>query len=318
MDLLSALGRSVRNSRESLGLSRRSLAQRAGLSIRFLAQLESGTGNISVSKLEKLARAMGLAAADLLAGSNGLPQVTLSADALGELRQEVAELVALCPPEHLQRVISLLRNGLLRNRGETDAEPHLPIIALIGLRGAGKSTVGPLLAERLGVPFVELDALIEDAGGLAIPEIFELHGERYYRESERRALRELIDGNSPVVVAVSGGIVNDPQSFAMLKGSTRLVWLRATPADHMARVAAQGDHRPMRNRPDAMAELKGLLGVRTPFYRQAAFTIDTTGTKPETCVWQLASQLAVDTMARSVDPDRLEGMATSRSRPNMD
>ena len=312
MDLLTALGRSVRNSRESLGLSRRSLAQRAGLSIRYLAQLESGTGNISVSKLDKLARAMGLAAADLLAGSDESPRTAPSAEALRELRHEVTKLVAQCPPEYLQRVASLLRNS-----GEMDSEPTPPVIALIGLRGAGKSTVGPLLAERLGVPFVELDTLIEDAGGLAIPEMFELHGESYYRESERRALRGLIDGNSPVVVAVSGGIVNDPQSFAMLKGRTRLVWLRATPEDHMARVAAQGDHRPMRNRPNAMAELKGLLGVRTPFYRQAVITIDTTGTTPEICALRLASELGVEAVARSVDSDLLERVGTSRGRPNM-
>ncbi len=298
MDLLTALGRSVRNSRESLGLSRRSLAQRADLSIRYLAQLESGTGNISVSKLDNLARSMGLTAADLLAGGNGWAP---SAEALGELRREVAELVAQCRPEHLQRVASLLRNG-----GQKESEPRPPVIALIGLRGAGKSTVGPLLAGRLGVPFVELDALIEDAGGLAIPEMFEMHGESYYRECERRALRGLIDGNSPMVVAVSGGIVNDPQSFAMLKGSTRLVWLRAAPEEHMARVEAQGDHRPMRNRPNAMAQLKGLLGVRTPFYRQAMITIDTTGTNPDTCAQQLASQLGVGAATRRGDRDLLE------------
>lgn len=147
-------------------------------------------------------------------------------------------------------------------------------VALLGLRGAGKSTVGPLLARRLGCAFVELDALIEAATGLQLGEIFQMHGEAYYRQTERAALAKQLAGD-PVVLAVGGGIVMDPQSFAMLRAGARTVWLRAAPEDHWQRVIAQGDLRPMADNEQAFGDLRRILAERDPLYRQAEVVVDT-------------------------------------------
>lgn len=162
-----------------------------------------------------------------------------------------------------------LLDGL--ERGEEDSR----LVALVGLRGAGKSTVGPLLADRLGVEFIELDRRVEASAGLSLAEVFELHGEDFYRRLERRALKELVSEGSSAVIATGGSIVGDRDSFELLKESATTIWLKARPEDHMARVVAQGDERPMRSRSDAMTELRALLKVRTPLYAQADHVVDT-------------------------------------------
>jgi len=152
-----------------------------------------------------------------------------------------------------------------------------PTIALLGLRGAGKSTVGPLLAQRLGWPFVELDALVEEVTGLLLGEIFQVHGEAYYREAERQALERLLVGSPRCVVAVGGGLVTSPATFALLRGAARTVWLRAAPEDHWQRVLAQGDTRPMADNERAFADLRRILAEREPLYCQAESTVETSG-----------------------------------------
>ena len=149
------------------------------------------------------------------------------------------------------------------------------LVALLGLRGAGKSTLGPRLAERLDVPFVELDELVEQAAGTTLAEVFELQGEAFYRRLEREALRRLIDAGRPAVVATGGSIVGDPETFGLLCRHAITVWLKARPEEHMQRVRAQGDERPMQNRGDAMAELRALLRTRAPLYAQADHVVDT-------------------------------------------
>lgn len=158
-----------------------------------------------------------------------------------------------------------------------DSAPSLPkkIMALIGLRGAGKSTLGEKLAKRLRVPFVELDALIEEAAGMRLDAIFELHGSAYYRKLEKDTLRAFLDQADEAVLATGGSLVQAEETYALLRRRAKTVWLQAHPEDHMRRVVEQGDARPMKNRVDAMAELRGLLRAREPLYSQADHIIDT-------------------------------------------
>jgi XRE family aerobic/anaerobic benzoate catabolism transcriptional regulator len=156
-----------------------------------------------------------------------------------------------------------------------ESEPRPRAIALIGLRGSGKSTVGPLLAAHFGMDFVELDGLIESEAGLSLTEIFELHGESYYRRLEHQCINGLLDAEEPVVVALSGGIVSSGEVYGQLLRACTTIWLKAEPADHMQRVIDQGDHRPMQDRENAMAELRAILAARSPLYGKADIQVDT-------------------------------------------
>jgi XRE family aerobic/anaerobic benzoate catabolism transcriptional regulator len=208
------------------------VAARSGLSERFLAQIEAGTGNVSLLRLVDLAAAL-----------------------------EVPVGALLEQPED--------------GAGASAARPPLPRIALVGLRGAGKSTIGRRLARALHAPFVELDARIERVAGMTIGQIFDLNGERHFRRIEREALQALAAEPGPLVVATGGGIVTEPETWALLRTAFTTVWLSAAPEDHWTRVVAQGDRRPMAGKSDAMSELKGLLEARRPLYGQADLTIDT-------------------------------------------
>jgi XRE family transcriptional regulator, aerobic/anaerobic benzoate catabolism transcriptional regulator len=173
----------------------------------------------------------------------------------------------------LARALGTTPAALLAGAGDG----ALPIVALLGLRGAGKSTIGRKLARRLRLPFVELDRRVEEAAGLTLGEIFALHGEDYYRRLEREALEVVLREDRPVVLATGGGIVNSPDTYALLKRQALTIWLRARPLDHWTRVVQQGDRRPMADRPQAMAELRRILAVREPLYAEAAHSVDTAG-----------------------------------------
>lgn len=164
-------------------------------------------------------------------------------------------------------------------------------IALVGLRGAGKSSIGRALAQRLELPFTELDQLIEERAGLGVGEIFELHGDEGYRRLEREALESWLAHHGSGVLAVPGGLVADDASYARLCQTCRTVWLQARPEEHMARVLAQGDLRPMQDDPDAMARLNRLLRARTPAYERADVHLQTSGRTPEECVEELRARL---------------------------
>jgi XRE family aerobic/anaerobic benzoate catabolism transcriptional regulator len=209
--------------------------------------------------------------------------------AAGTSRTRLAEtsglsLRFLAQVEAGQGNISYLRLGRLAHALGTDAAALLdraqrlsdrPVV-LLGMRGAGKSTIGPLLARALEVPFLELDEMVEDEAGMSSAQIFELQGESFFRRLEREALARFLAGQTKAVVAAGGGIVNDPESVSLLRRHAITVWLKAAPEDHWERVLVQGDRRPMQNRPDAMAELERLWENRAQHYAEADFVVDTT------------------------------------------
>ncbi len=173
----------------------------------------------------------------------------------------------------LARALDRSPADLLDERDEAPSQ----VIALLGLRGAGKTTIGRRLARRLRVPFVELDRRIEQTADLSLAELFSLHGEEYYRRLERDTLVEVLAERRPMVLATGGGIVASPETFALLRRSAVTVWLRASPEEHWNRVVGQGDRRPMADHPQAMADLRALLAARQPLYAAADFTVDTSG-----------------------------------------
>jgi XRE family transcriptional regulator, aerobic/anaerobic benzoate catabolism transcriptional regulator len=166
------------------------------------------------------------------------------------------------------------------------------VVALLGLRGAGKSSVGERLASSLGWRFIELDALVEEQAGLGLPEMFELHGQPYYRRMERQALESVLDTSDPVVVATGGGLVTEPTTFELLQGGAETVWLRASPEDHWERVVAQGDMRPMQGHDEAFAHLCAILEERERLYEKAHLTIDTSAATLEAVCGELVGRFA--------------------------
>lgn len=176
----------------------------------------------------------------------------------------------------------------------TPDAPVRSIVALLGLRGAGKTTIGRRLAKRRRVPFVELDRRIEQAADLSLGELFTLHGEDYYRRLEREVLEDVLKDERPMVLATGGGIVASPDTFALLRRAAVTVWLRARPEDHWNRVVRQGDRRPMADHPQAMADLRALLTTREPLYAMADHTIDTSNTRPDAIVDTLERLPAID------------------------
>ena len=253
--LLGGVGSAVRRLREGRGLSRRALSDKSGVSERFLADLEGGSGNISVVRLAEVARALGTTASALLGEAEGTPAAPGPALLAGLSRDELHEA------ERWLRA----RFG----RGER------PLVALVGLRGAGKSTIGRALAGKLSLPFFELDALVEQAAGLSLPGIFSLHGEAYYRRLAREVLTRFLAETEAGVLATGGGLVLDREAWRLLQRRCRTVWLQATPDDHWQRVLAQGDERPSAASPHARDELRALLNVREPLYAQAEMAVDT-------------------------------------------
>ena len=262
--LLAALGERVRNLRAQRGLTRKAVAQAAEVSERHLANLEYGTGNASILVLHQVAGALHCSLAELLGDFTTRSPEGLLIRELLEHRSEA----------DLRRARLALHE--LLNNGAADSARHRRI-ALIGLRGAGKSTLGPLLARDLDVPFIELSRSIETLAGCSVREIHDLYGTTAYRRYERRALEEAVQIHSEVVIATPGGIVSDPATFNELLAHCTTVWLRAAPQEHMARVLAQGDMRPMAASREAMDDLRRILEGRSAFYSKADLTVDTSG-----------------------------------------
>jgi XRE family transcriptional regulator, aerobic/anaerobic benzoate catabolism transcriptional regulator len=261
--LLVGIGRRVRARRQSLGWTLKGLAQRSGLSPRFVSQLEAGDGNIAIGRLDAVATALQLPLTALLEDRDGS-------------RRQMDNLLRGRSVHEVATAIAAVSKAL--------GVGAFPVIALLGMRGAGKSTVGPRLAERLGARFVELDAQVESAAGLRVAEIFALHGEAFYRRLEFRCLHTLLAGDAITVVATSGGIVTDESAWRVLLDECVTLWLEASPEEHMQRVVAQGDRRPMASSAEPMAELRTILASRTPRYRSATVRVSTSGVDVERVV----------------------------------
>jgi len=260
--LLVAVGERVRQLRARRGMTRKATAHAAQVSERHLANLEYGLGNASLLVLHQVALALQCSLAELMG------DVTTSSPEWLMLR----EMLEGRDDATLRRV-RIAVGDLLGTGGANDARSHR--VALIGLRGAGKSTLGQLLAEDLGFPFVELSREIEKFAGCSASEIQALYGQNAYRRYERRALEESIQIYPEAIIATPGGLVSDPATFNLLLSHCTTVWLQADPQDHMGRVAAQGDMRPMAASREAMEDLKGILAGRAAFYSKAEFSLDT-------------------------------------------
>lgn len=274
---LSTVGGRVRDLRTARRLSRRALAERAGLSQRFIAQLEAGYGNISVRRLKSLVDALDGDLAEVLAGIPAPTNVEAA---------RIARRIAAAPEALRSRILELL-DGDAAGLGTKTGTRR---IALVGLRGAGKSTLGQMTARRLCLDFVELNVEISRASGLGVDEIFALYGDDGYRRLEREQL-ERIAARSGLVLAVAGGIVDHHESYRFLKQNFLTIWLKATPEEHMSRVVDQGDNRPMAGSADAMADLRRILAGREAFYADADATLDTSGRAPETSADELADMV---------------------------
>ena len=257
---LGRLAERIRDARAQRGMTRAALAKDSGVSLRFLAQLEGGEGNPSVLVLRRIAAAMGFP-----------PDALLSEDAPRLHARVLLEKVL----ERLSDRDLDAAQQLLTEAFGPAAAPGDAYIALIGLRGAGKTTLGRRLAEHRGVPFFELDREVEREYGSTIGEILQLHGQPGYRRFERESLQAVLAKYPAAIIETGGGLAADPETLPVLLGSTLTVWVRASPEEHMSRVIDQGDLRPMARSRQAMQELKEILKAREPFYRQAHLALDT-------------------------------------------
>jgi XRE family aerobic/anaerobic benzoate catabolism transcriptional regulator len=292
-DPLKSLGDRVRQARARRGMTRKQLARDSGVSERYLAEIESGKGNISVLVLRQLANALNLPV-DMLLLEGAEPPL--------ELVHTVEFLRRLSPDD-----LKTARQMLLHQFGGVDPAARHRRIALTGLRGAGKSTLGAALAERLEMPFLELDRLIEQASGLTLDLIFDFHGQAGFRELERRCLEDVLRRLPCFVLATGGSLVSEPGTFERLLSSCFTVWVRTSPQEHMQRVIAQGDMRPMSNNRDAMSDLQRILAEREVLYSKADIQADTAGRTFEESLEMLIQSLRDTPVRESLIPAGVAG-----------
>ena len=268
---IASLGDRVRDARARRGMSRKALAHGSNVSERYLAQVESGETNPSIMVLRHVAQALGVSLVELLEPRQESGEHRLISRFLEQLSPNRLEDALLC---------------LMREFGKEDASRRKRI-ALVGLRGAGKSTLGQALAGELAVPFVELNSAIEAEAGMSLNEVFSLYGQPGFRRLERRCLDKFIAQHENAVITVGGGIVSEAETFNLLLMNCYTVWVKASPEEHMSRVVAQGDFRPMEGNTEAMEDMRRILVAREPLYSKADFTLDTTGCPPAECLKKL-------------------------------
>jgi XRE family aerobic/anaerobic benzoate catabolism transcriptional regulator len=258
---LEQLGQRVRTMRALRGMSRKVLAKASGISERYIAQLESGKGNVSIVLLRRVSNAMGAQLEDLIPAAEPAPDWPI-----------IRDLLRKATPGQIAQA-----KDVLTGKGASAQRPTFAGIALIGLRGAGKSTLGKMLAKRIGWDFVELNKEVEAENGLSVAEIIALYGQEGFRRMEQAALGQLLARKELMVLATGGGIVSEPVSFELILSSFYTIWVKAEPEEHMARVRGQGDLRPMADDRSAMAELRTILKSREPLYARASAVVDTSG-----------------------------------------
>ena len=269
--LLARVGERVRKARELKGMPRRRVSEASGVSPRYLAQLEAGAGNISIGLLQRVAIALGYRIEWLIGEDD-----PWTSDVM-----KVADLFRSAPAKTRKRVLDALRpaapNSLRAQR-----------VCLIGLRGAGKSTLGTLAGQVLRLPFVELNREIEDQAGMPVNEIIAMYGQEGYRTLEQQAVNRVISIYDTIILAVAGGIVSEPETYERLLAHFHTIWLKASPSEHMSRVLAQGDTRPMAGNPESMDQLKSILKSREALYQRANAQLDTANKPLKTSVDELA------------------------------
>jgi XRE family transcriptional regulator, aerobic/anaerobic benzoate catabolism transcriptional regulator len=258
---LDQLGQRVRTMRALRGMSRKVLARVSGISERYIAQLESGKGNVSIVLLRRVSNAMGAHLEDLIPAAGPTPDW-----------QVIRDLLRKASPNQIAQA-----KDILAGQSGPAQRASFAGIALIGLRGAGKSTLGKMLAKKIGWNFVELNKEIEAQNGLSVAEIIALYGQEGFRRMEQTALSQLLARKELMVLATGGGIVSEPLTFDLVLSSFYTIWLKAEPEEHMARVRGQGDLRPMADDRSAMSELRNILLSREPLYARANAVVDTAG-----------------------------------------
>jgi XRE family aerobic/anaerobic benzoate catabolism transcriptional regulator len=274
-ELLKDLGRKVRALRAGRGMTRKMLAADSSVSERYLAQLEQGQGNISIGLLQRVAQALRTDLGDLVRGGNDVSaeQVLIN------------ELIRRLDSDDQHRALQLLYQHF-------SATQDCRRIALVGMRGAGKTSLGRRLAEHIEVPFVQLVTEIEKLGGMPVGEILALSGQDGYRSLEEKALFDVLARQEKCVIETGGSIVSETNLLNALLTTCHVVWIKASPEEHMQRVIDQGDMRPMQSNEDAMAALRRILEAREPFYAQAHAIVDTTGAELEESFQQLVALLS--------------------------
>ena len=272
--LLATLGERVRTLRAQRGMTRKILARDSGVSERYLALLENGDGNGSVLVLAKVAAALHVPVVELLREERPVQPE----------RAAVNTLLTRLSPTQLKTA-----RDLLAREFDAEVKARMRRIALVGLRGAGKSSLGLALANNLRVPFVELDREIEREAKTTLNEIFLLYGQAGYRRHERAALERVLARHPRVVISTGGSIVSESETYDLLLSSCYTVWLKAQPEEHMARVVAQGDTRPMKGNREAMEDLRRILVTRAPLYGRADAVVDTSGRDLDASLEELAA-----------------------------
>jgi XRE family aerobic/anaerobic benzoate catabolism transcriptional regulator len=274
---LEQLGQRVRTMRALRGMSRKVLAKVSGISERYIAQLESGKGNVSIMLLRRVSIAMGAHLEDLIPTAEPSPDWAV-----------IRDLLRKASPGQIAQIKDVLAGQV----GPVHRRKSFAGIALIGLRGAGKSTLGKILAKKIGWKFVELNKEIEAENGLSVAEIIALYGQEGFRRMEQAALGQLLARNELTVLATGGGIVSEPITFDLVLSSFYTIWLKAEPEEHMSRVRSQGDLRPMADDRSAMAELRNILVSREPLYARANAVVDTAGLSVDAAAARLMEAVA--------------------------